>query len=347
MAMDQPPLVAVAAIDQGHAQGPVLRREVADRDVRALDDGQHHHPGGGVGVHQGLLNDPVFLRTPRGVTPTDRALELSAPIADLLGRVRRVLAVAAPFDPATSTRRFTIGAPDGAMVVLLPALLGALTRQAPGLDLATRQILPIRGENSPERAWREVFGSLDAREVDVAVIPSDVVPARFDQRCLYEEDFVIALRRGHRLHRRQTLEGYCEQRHLVVSEDGDPYGFVDALLAREGRLRRVALTVPNFMFALAMLADSDYVCALPRRLVALHGARFGVKAIEAPFPMPRFRLNAVVPQVALLDPGIAWLLERMGPSASARSAGAGTAIRAMTRVAGTEPRDTGESRNRR
>jgi len=52
-----------------------------------------------------VLNDPLFLRTPKGVVPIARATELAAPIADVLARVRSVMATAAPFDPATSTRR--------------------------------------------------------------------------------------------------------------------------------------------------------------------------------------------------------------------------------------------------
>src|SRR3712207_1803074 len=58
-----------------------------------------------------LLNDPLFLRTPKGVVPTTRANELAGPIADILARVSHVVTSAAPFDAASSTRRFTIGAP--------------------------------------------------------------------------------------------------------------------------------------------------------------------------------------------------------------------------------------------
>ena len=56
-----------------------------------------------------LLNDPLFLKTPKGVVPTARAAELQAPIADVLAQVRQVVASAGPFDPARSARRFTIG----------------------------------------------------------------------------------------------------------------------------------------------------------------------------------------------------------------------------------------------
>ena len=86
-------------------------------------------------------------------------------------------------------------------------------------------------------------------------------------------------------------------------------------LAQRGLSRRVALTVPNFMFALAVLADSDLISALPRRFVAAHARRFGLVAVEAPLELPRFQLSIVVPRVAMLDAGLAWLvglLERTG-----------------------------------
>ena len=41
-----------------------------------------------------LLNDPLFLRTPKGVVPTTRALELGEPVAEILGRVAKVMASA-------------------------------------------------------------------------------------------------------------------------------------------------------------------------------------------------------------------------------------------------------------
>ena len=77
----------------------------------------------GLGRLRRLLDDPLFLKTPKGVVPSARALELAAPVAEILDRVRAVVATAAPFDPATSTRRFMIGAPDASSAVFLPPLL--------------------------------------------------------------------------------------------------------------------------------------------------------------------------------------------------------------------------------
>lgn len=258
----------------------------------------------GLGRLRLLLNDPLFLRTPKGVVPTDRARELSAPIADVLARVRSVISSAEPFDPATSARRFMIGAPDGVSAVVLQPLLAELGRIAPRIDIGVRQILP-----SPARVWRSAIADLEARAMDIAILPSDDIPSRFEKRLVYEEDFVIALRAGHPFADAPTTRRYCEMQHLVVSTSGDPYGFVDEELAKQGLTRRIALTVPNFMFALAVIAETDLISALPRRFVAKHAARFGVVALEPPLPLPRTRLNAVAPKVAMMDAGLAWLLD--------------------------------------
>jgi DNA-binding transcriptional LysR family regulator len=261
----------------------------------------------GLGRLRVLLNDPLFLRTPKGVVPTARATELAAPIADVLARVRSVLSTAEPFDPAVSTRRFTIGAPDGISAVVLPPLLAALRRTAPGIDIGVRQILP-----TPARVWHAAVAELEARSMDMAIIPSDDIPVRFAARVLYEEDFVIAVRAGHPFADDPTLDRFCALRHLLVSYAGDARGFVDEALAKRGRSRHVALTVPSFMFALATIAETDLVSALPRTFVAMNAARFGVVSVEAPLPLVRFRVRAVVPRVALMDAGLAWLFDLLG-----------------------------------
>ena len=261
----------------------------------------------GLGRLRQLLNDPLFLRTPKGVVPTARAAELAEPVADILARVRSVVSTAAPFDPATSTRRFTIGAPDGISAVILPQLLTALRRAAPRIDISVRQILP-----TPARVWQSAIADLEARAMDIAIIPTDDVPARFAERILYDEDFVIAMRRGHPFGNEPTLERFCAMQHLVVSLTGDAHGFVDEFLAKQGYSRRIALTVPNFMFALAVIAETDLISALPRKLVAMHGGRFGVVSVEAPLPLDRFRVRAIAPQVAMMDLGLAWLFNALG-----------------------------------
>ena len=80
---------------------------------------------------------------------------------------------------------------------------------------------------------------------------------------------------------------------------------MDVELAKKGLARRVALTVPNFIFALSVLAETEMVSALPRRFVEIHGERFNVVPVKAPLPLPRFSINIVLPKVAIWMPALA------------------------------------------
>ena len=133
--------------------------------------------------------------------------------------------------------------------------------------------------------------------------------------------------------RRAVLERLGEgdaMEHLVVSLAADPHGFVDEFLAKQGRSRRIALTVPNFMLALAVIAETDLISALPRTFVAMHGEHFGIVSMEAPLPLDNFRVRAVAPRVAMMDSGLAWLFNLL---ARAKLAGLKRATRSPARKA--------------
>jgi len=258
----------------------------------------------GLGRLRRLLDDPVFLRTPKGVVPTARALDLAQPIAEVLAGARRILATAQLFDPATSARAFTLGVPDGATSFLLP-LLARLRVEAPHVDLRLRQLLPSPSPEPPGN-WDSAWADLDARALDLAIGPFGAIPARFAVTDLREEDFVIATRPGHPFARRPTLDAYCAAAHLVTSQTGDPQGFVDVALARQGLSRRVALTVPSFFMALAVAAATDLLVAVPRSFARSQAAGLDIR--EPPLPLPSFTIRAVLPRPALADAGTAWLL---------------------------------------
>ena len=218
------------------------------------------------------------------MVPTARALQLAEPIADILARARGVISSSQGFDPAKSTRRFMIGAPDAISAVTLSPLLAALRRAAPRVDLSVRALMP-----------QTSLAALDAREVDIAIAPMTEVPPRFASRELYIEDFVIAMRAGHPFARTPTLERYCAASHLVVSMSGDPHSFVDESLEELNLARRVALAVPSFVFALAVLSETDLIAALPRMLVE--------EACSAIQSQPRRGTAASTAIAALLDQG--------------------------------------------
>jgi DNA-binding transcriptional LysR family regulator len=267
-----------------------------------------------------LLNDPLFLRTPKGVTPTSRALELAAPLAEILALTRGLLTAAEPFDPETSKRSFVLGAPDGVSAVLLPQMLADLSRLAPSIDLRLRQLLPMAGESSPDRAWANALMEIEAREIDIAIVPTAEMPARFYRRRLYREDFVIVERAQGGKSSPMTLQRFCELKHVLVSTTGEPRGFVDEELGQQNLARRVALTVPNFFAALSVVADTDLVAAVPRMFAEREAGRFGFTIHRSPVALPNFELHAITSRAAMSDEGVAWLIDKLTKAAPRRSA---------------------------
>lgn len=256
-----------------------------------------------------LFNDPLFLRTPKGVVPTARALELGEPVADIVARVGRVVASAAPFDPPTSNRRFVIGAPYAIVASVMVPLSRRLRKEAPRVDMGLIHLMPGRHASSEDRPWQESLQQLEKREIDVAILPLRTVPPRFEVRRLYSEDFVVAMRKGHGFAHAPTLSAFCKAEHLLESLDGDPRGFVEQLLAKRGLQRRIVLTVPTFMMALVQLANSDMIATLPRRLVAQYAARFALEAVELPLKRKSDAIKAVATKAAMMDAGVAWLMQ--------------------------------------
>lgn len=245
-----------------------------------------------------LLNDPLFLKSPKGVVPTERALTLAEPIADVLARARRVVATAQPFDPKTSSRRFTIGMPDSMAAIFLSPLLAEIRRMGPNIDVNVRQLL-----------HEQAVAELDARGVDLAIVLSREIPKRFADHVLLEGEFLIATRAKHPFVREPSLERFCATPQVVISPTGDAHTFIDDTLSAMGRARRVAAVVPNFMLACALVAETDLITTLSKAFLARHGKRFGVVGTPSPVPMRAFQARAVMPKAALMDAGLAWLFD--------------------------------------
>jgi DNA-binding transcriptional LysR family regulator len=297
----------------------VLRERNVARAAREL----HLSPSAvshGLARLRRLLQDPLFLRVPKGVVPTERALQLAAPIADILARVGQVVASATPFSASTSTRRFRLGMADATAATLIPALLASLRHSAPAVDLSVLQVFP-----------QSALTELETRSIDLGIAPLDEVPARFATQVVFQEDFVIAARAGHPFLKKPSVKAYCQARHVLASVRGDAHGFVDDALAQKGLSRRVSLVVSNFMLALSSLAETELITALPRGLANSHASRFGVAYVDAPFPLRSYELRAIALKSALADAGLNWLFDTVTNAAARASQGRSKGNRAPKR----------------
>jgi DNA-binding transcriptional LysR family regulator len=201
-----------------------------------------------------LTGDPLVVRTARELSPTPRARELHAPIRAALEQIEAVLRPPAALDPRKIDRALRIAAVDFAQMVVVPALLDRLRREAPGVDLV---VTPY-----PE----EVTRPLAAGELDLALGLSRRLP-HLHQRELLRDRFVCLVRRGHPcLSRKMTPALFAELAHAIVTPRGLARGTVDRALKKRRLRRRVVLTVPHFLAAAAAVVGSDLVVTVARRV---------------------------------------------------------------------------------
>jgi DNA-binding transcriptional LysR family regulator len=222
------------------------------------------------------LKDELFVRSPDGMRPTARALELAAPIHEALSSLEQALDPAL-FDPAQSTRTFKIATNDYVAAVLMPKVMARLAEIAPGIDV---RLVPLGGR---------MHELLDAQEVDFACTSVGEQPERFATRDIVEDSYVVLMRSGHPLgaYDRLRIEVYAAATHVLVTPRGDPRGFVDSALAARGLTRRLALTVNQFAAAPAIVAATDLVATIPKRAADLFGPPFGLIHRPCPVPAPR------------------------------------------------------------
>lgn len=255
------------------------------------------------------LRDPLFVRGSAGLVPTPRAAALQPRLREALAAVRAMVAPVT-FDPATATGPCRLFVNDVDAAALVPRLLAVLAAEAPGLDV---ELLPRRDDP---------LAALAADAGDLALGFYPAAGAGFRRQRLYGDTMVCVLRRGHpALARGLTLARFVALRHALISITGIGGGVVDQALAARGLARRVALRIPSFLAAPLVVARSDLVVTMPRRVATEFAALAPIVLVEPPLPLPGFTVSQVWHERRHADPRHAWLRKTIAAVAAAEPGG--------------------------
>jgi DNA-binding transcriptional LysR family regulator len=245
-----------------------------------------------------LFGDPLLLRSARGMLPTPRALELFAPVKQVLDEIDAIVQPRTAFDPARAVQSFTLSASDYVEYALLPMLVDFLERKAPGVRLA---VMPLD--------LQTVAKQMEIGEVDLCITGLQNAPAGLHQQPLYAERMVCVVRRRHPgVGARLTLEKFCSLEHILVSVRGSGFSArVDDALTKIGRKRHARLAVPHFLLVPEIVARSDMIGALPERLARGYGKK--LRIFEPPLEIEGFTVGQIWHERNQREPAQLWLRE--------------------------------------
>ena len=154
-----------------------------------------------------LVKDELFIRGPRGMRPTQRAMDLSLPITNALNNLELALS-SLNFTPETTKKLYRISITDDVAPLILPNLINFLEKKSPNSSLR------IRSEQG-----NEALKLLDSNELDFAVGRFEIIPSRFGSIDLFTEKYVCIMRKDHPLanDEKLSIEQYLSAKHLSSS----------------------------------------------------------------------------------------------------------------------------------
>ena len=88
------------------------------------------------------FDDPLFVKTHRGIAPTAKGESLSVVILEVMATVRNEVLSQSKFIPLQANRIFNFCLSDMGELVFLPSLIANLKKMAPACKIRTLQVLP-------------------------------------------------------------------------------------------------------------------------------------------------------------------------------------------------------------
>ena len=225
-----------------------------------------------------LLGDPLLVRLGPRMQLTARGQALRYPVKDVLSRVRDLL-VTEKFDAARSTRTFTLFVSDYAADLLLPLVRKQLQHEAPGVNIRVQIDVRFKADS---------FELAQSVDLAIACVPTSF--KGFYQQRLFTDRDACAVRRGNPITNHVSRKAeFLDVKHVAVvgREFGeDP---VDTWLREEGYTRNVALTVPHYLQALHVVAQSDLIAVIPERLIRAYSGVLNLEVLPVPMEIIRYR----------------------------------------------------------
>jgi DNA-binding transcriptional LysR family regulator len=246
-----------------------------------------------------ILNDDILIRTSREMEVTPYARQISDRVSQILIEIQSTLLEKEAFNPATAKNTFRIAASDYVEATIGINLVQQLTTQAPGIR--------IRVTNLHKET---VMNALDENLIDLIINAQLPLKNWHVEQNLYREEFVCVVRSDAAL-TELSMEDYLLRSHLLVSMRDDFQGAGDEILERQQQSRQVIWSTPHFMAIPFLLANSNCVASLPRRMAQQCAKAMDLKLLPPPIEIEGFTVSMIWHQRNTNRPQHQWLREQI------------------------------------
>lgn len=243
------------------------------------------------------FDDPLFIRSKRGMMPTPVAENIIGRVRDALLLMNSSLNEGGVFQPNISDKTYRISMSDLIAAMILPSLEGVITDKAPKLNLESYHV-----------PRQDVIRELAVGGMDFVI---DAPPLNDPQLCrasLLTEKYVCMLRKDHPfVGDRLTMSDYLNFNHIHVSSRRSGLGHVEIALNNLGERRNIQLRIQHYMVAPLVAMQTDLALTVPSGLVRQYDARI----LELPFELAEMELHLYWHKNKDADPANIWMRDQI------------------------------------
>lgn len=230
-----------------------------------------------------LYGDELFIRTPKGVAPTAKALEIADPIRESLKLVDGTLGNNLEFRPESLHRRFTVALTDYGELHFLPYLISELNASSPDVEVIC---LPEFGATlRPEMRSGTVDLVWDWVRID---------DPQYHVELIFEDRSHCVARKDHpKVEAGLSLDDFLELEHVALRPTGTHIPMVERELEKQGLERKVVAEVSHLLAMPGIVANTNLVACLPERLAKFYARQMDLAICPNPVfshPVPVYQM---------------------------------------------------------
>lgn len=246
-----------------------------------------------------VFEDELLVRCQHGMILTPRAQELSKQIKPIMQQINALTQGASTFNPKQADREFCIGMTDFACSILLEPWLEFLNKEAPNIAVNIRPI-----DNSVDQA-----NKLADPSVELFLGYAGAMPKNFLQENIFEIDCLCVARKDHPLMKKKIdMQEYLTAEHLEISFAGHSgFSNTNAYLQIMGEERKIRLSVPHTLIAIAILPLTNLLATMPQQALSAFENKSDISYQAMPFNFPVGFMSQIWHQRFDQDPAHQWL----------------------------------------
>ena len=275
---------------------------LSERSITRAGERLHLSPSATSGALARLrdyFGDDLLRQVGRKMVPTPLAESLQASVRDCILHLQATIEIRPQFEPAISTRKFSLVMSDYVCAVLMPHVIERVQREAPGVVLEM-----VANHNQP-------WVALDRGDVDFLIIPQHFALRAHPAEPLFEEEFVFVCWDGNaQIGDSVTREQFLAMGHVLARIGIERPPTIDTwFFERFGHTRRVSAVAMDFTSVPRLLIGTQLVALMHRRLALLSQKALPLKILPSPFEMPRLVEVIQWHKYRDKDPGRMWLYD--------------------------------------